>query len=515
MGLYFVGDATEALKASLGWNNFLFENALQVVVDVSVALWTVLSAFLSLCAAIVTLVLNSAAVVVTLIPQISSTVVFLCCSSARFFLHTLALLKAALAVAHSFAHDTALLCSDVLRQIEVFVHDTRFTLQSAPDALQTCLESTAESFTDLASLFDRLRYSVYLLLCAAVDRLLSIVLFILWLPFRLLLAIPLPVYGAVVGLPLGYRLIRVTWAWMRTQNHITSTPLFRAVETSKTFVECRCWDPGKRLILVVSRFIYSKVLNPVKLWTIFASQAMVDQVYIPFLQDLTRLARHSIRLYVEFLLLVGGFCFTSASRLFFLLWDSVLFLLSFVFRFDILLSCWRLMQRYYFSLCDLARRLTREGVVYVAYMKYLALIGLRALVLRLSHFRYRLGTDVGFVGAFFGRRNAGTATNRDANVVPVMPGDSCSTSTSSASAVSSSSGQEAVVQALRRELTEAEERQRCVVCLNALKSMLILPCRHACLCRPCAVEIINHADINQRLCPLCRTLMHEVLHVYI
>ena len=254
-----------------------------------------------------------------------------------------------------------------------------------------------------------------------------------------------------------------------------------------------------------------------------ATQVMVDQVYIPFLRDLTSLARNSCRLYVEFLILIGGFCVASATRLFFLVCDSLLFVLSLLFH-DLLLRGWRFLSRHFGGALDAMRVCLREARIYASFVKYVVAIYLRAFLLRLSRVRTRIDSGMGSIGGAFGRRNSAAvvvgAASGDARP-PASPSTShrnasCSaSSTSSPNTPTASSSQEAVLNALRRELTEAEERQRCVVCLSALKSMLILPCRHACLCRPCAVEIINHVDVNQRLCPLCRTLMHEVLHVYI
>ena len=60
----------EAVETSLDWNNYLFGGALGVVVDLVSAGWTVLSAFLSLCLAVLTFGVNAVVAVVTLAPQV-------------------------------------------------------------------------------------------------------------------------------------------------------------------------------------------------------------------------------------------------------------------------------------------------------------------------------------------------------------------------------------------------------------------------------------------------------------
>jgi len=49
--------------------------------------------------------------------------------------------------------------------------------------------------------------------------------------------------------------------------------------------------------------------------------------------------------------------------------------------------------------------------------------------------------------------------------------------------------------------TEVEHTHAdCVICLEAKKNTMILPCRHLCLCHNCAL----HVNIGMNKCPICR-----------
>jgi len=53
----------------------------------------------------------------------------------------------------------------------------------------------------------------------------------------------------------------------------------------------------------------------------------------------------------------------------------------------------------------------------------------------------------------------------------------------------------------------------CVVCLDRKKTVLLLPCKHLCLCPPCHNEIKGMTPLN-RTCPLCRVRIKNHLVVY-
>lgn len=63
-------------------------------------------------------------------------------------------------------------------------------------------------------------------------------------------------------------------------------------------------------------------------------------------------------------------------------------------------------------------------------------------------------------------------------------------------------------------LEEERSKRLCVVCRDNVKSVLIMPCKHLCLCVSCA-KCLAGMGPRRRICPLCRRSFKSITNVYL
>ena len=66
-----------------------------------------------------------------------------------------------------------------------------------------------------------------------------------------------------------------------------------------------------------------------------------------------------------------------------------------------------------------------------------------------------------------------------------------------------------------REMERERDKRKCVVCQDEIKCVLVLPCRHLCMCVVCADQIVRSRIPGRRTCPLCRTRITKVMNIYV
>ncbi len=62
--------------------------------------------------------------------------------------------------------------------------------------------------------------------------------------------------------------------------------------------------------------------------------------------------------------------------------------------------------------------------------------------------------------------------------------------------------------------TAASSSNLCCICLDAPKSVLVLPCKHFCVCANCVRGGAGTVSRTLRQCPVCRAAVQDIMHVY-
>ena len=58
-------------------------------------------------------------------------------------------------------------------------------------------------------------------------------------------------------------------------------------------------------------------------------------------------------------------------------------------------------------------------------------------------------------------------------------------------------------------LDDDDESKLCVICMEGKKDVLVMPCRHLCLCKACS----SNTALTE--CPICRTAIVSTIAVFL
>lgn len=67
---------------------------------------------------------------------------------------------------------------------------------------------------------------------------------------------------------------------------------------------------------------------------------------------------------------------------------------------------------------------------------------------------------------------------------------------------------------LREELERERDKNLCVVCQTESKNIVVMPCRHMCMCKSCCTRLFHHQRFGRQTCPLCRRTITSTLEIY-
>ena len=68
---------------------------------------------------------------------------------------------------------------------------------------------------------------------------------------------------------------------------------------------------------------------------------------------------------------------------------------------------------------------------------------------------------------------------------------------------------------LEKCLENERDKKLCVVCQDNAKNVLVLPCKHMCMCVMCARHLVTASNRTRRVCPLCRSHIDTVMDVFL
>mgnify|MGYP002260079235 CR=1 FL=1 len=68
--------------------------------------------------------------------------------------------------------------------------------------------------------------------------------------------------------------------------------------------------------------------------------------------------------------------------------------------------------------------------------------------------------------------------------------------------------------ALMEQLEREREQNLCIVCQTEMKNIVLMPCRHMCMCKNCCAQLFRTQRYQRKTCPLCRNIITSTMEIY-
>lgn len=76
-------------------------------------------------------------------------------------------------------------------------------------------------------------------------------------------------------------------------------------------------------------------------------------------------------------------------------------------------------------------------------------------------------------------------------------------------------GSASIEDRLLQEVEREREDKLCVICVDKEKCIMILPCRHLCICESCQIELRSRNNRHRNICPICRKGIKQMIKAYL
>ena len=55
----------------------------------------------------------------------------------------------------------------------------------------------------------------------------------------------------------------------------------------------------------------------------------------------------------------------------------------------------------------------------------------------------------------------------------------------------------------------------CILCMEDEKSVVLMPCKHLCMCKVCTDKLIAQSGRKKAMCPVCRNLIMDTIETFV